>query len=538
MNAKRILACFLIVLLAVIPVGCTGNSPVSFTSPATQPVSSASSAPVTDDPSAPAQETAATLLSDTPVTLKYLISERADGSVKNDWPTLLEIAKLTNVTIEFEPTPSAGYEEKKNILMATNSMPDLSSVTTLDGRNNGITGVFYDISDLIQSDAPHITKLFDDFADARVLATGADGGVYAIPAVSVSNGLSNVWLGRMDLVKEYGLEVPQTTEEFYEVLKVFKEKNPDSYPITTRIAVMSIVEVFTNMFVDVQGTVGVNPKTDRYEFSGYDPAFAEAVQYMNKLFSEELLDPEFVLAQSNQWEERLLNGKSYFTWDNRVRADQFTTKGQEINPAYDMDFIPLITAPAKEPALFANPEILPNTAIAVSSKTKHADVAVRFIDFLYSEQGAMLTNYGIEGVTYDIVEGKPVIRKEIGDNASGIDPAPTLRRDYGVVYDGFRFDTRPYQPQRSERYLKGSAMYTEYLLPSPTVIVDTEEEGERKKDMKVNLDKYFEQELTKFIMGSNEINEETINAFLEGCKKLKIDEYLALLNAQYEQAKG
>ena len=53
------------------------------------------------------------------------------------------------------------------------------------------------------------------------------------------------------------------------------------------------------------------------------------------------------------------------------------------------------------------------TVTLISKNCKHPERAIAFLDYLMSEHGQLLTYLGVEGVTYDIKDGKPVLRDNI-----------------------------------------------------------------------------------------------------------------------------
>ena len=68
------------------------------------------------------------------------------------------------------------------------------------------------------------------------------------------------------------------------------------------------------------------------------------------------------------------------------------------------------------------------TVTLISKNCEHPDRAIQFMDYLMSEHGQMLTYLGVEGVTYDIIDGKPVVRGDI------LQLLNTDRKKYDEVY--------------------------------------------------------------------------------------------------------
>src|SRR5690606_13853422 len=121
-------------------------------------------------------------------------------------------------------------------MIATNELTDFMHISTQEGREHGPEGIFLNLREYLDI-APNLAKFYADFPEAEAVSTGPDGGLYTVPIIDsyeASKGFDYVWWVRQDLVEEYGLEYPSNMDEFYEFLKAFKERNPDSYPLTFR----------------------------------------------------------------------------------------------------------------------------------------------------------------------------------------------------------------------------------------------------------------------------------------------------------------
>lgn len=471
-----------------------------------------------------------------PVTLTYFISERPDAAVKADWPVVQEIEKAVGVKIQFEPVPTSGSQEKMQILIATNSIPDLTSASPTDARRYGPDGVFLNMKSLVQK-APSIQKLFSEFPDAKVLGSAQDGGIYSIPAVQRKNWFSAAWMGRKDLWEKIGLKPPRTTDEFRAFLTQLKKAYPDSYPLTTRdlTNVNGLYRVFTRAFTEVDGMLGYNSVSKKYEFAPAKREFYQMLEYLIGLYKDGLLDPEYPILKSNQWEERMLTGKGLVTYDYKTRPEQLNAKAAGASPGsgYEVATLPMFAASGKKAYQASEQVISGRGGIAIGAKTKHPEAAMKVIDFLFSEKGVMLTTYGVEGKSYEMKDGKPSIFASLGT-----DPAPALRRDFGALYDGLWMDASLYDPARSVAFMETEKAYLPNILPPSPQYVETAQELEIVKDVTANLQPYLMEMVTKFILLGAPLTEANYSAFVEQANKLGAEKLVALRNAQIARSSG
>lgn len=232
-----------------------------------------------------------------PITFTWLVYDRTEGRVRDDWEIFKEIEAKTGVKVEFQVVSQEGINEKKQIMIATNSVTDFIQVSTQEGREHGPEKVFLNLKDYLDI-APNLKKFYDDFPEAKALATGPDGGIYTVPVLEgdpEGKGFNFVWMARKDLIDKYGLKPPESLDEFYEFLKALKEKHPDSYPLTANspIGDTGLYTVFGRAFTGIQGFFNLLPDEEKYAFAPYHEGYKDALIYLNKLYAEKLLDPEY-----------------------------------------------------------------------------------------------------------------------------------------------------------------------------------------------------------------------------------------------------
>lgn len=80
---------------------------------------------------------------------------------------------------------------------------------------------------------------------------------------------------------------------------------------------------------------------------------------------------------------------------------------------------------------------MPARTIAITSSCKNPELAIEWCDYWYGEEGYYLLNFGVEGESYDMVDGKPVytyIDENIWEFVTG-------KRDISE-YDKFREEVK------------------------------------------------------------------------------------------------
>ncbi|WP_331436760.1 extracellular solute-binding protein [Gordoniibacillus kamchatkensis] len=150
----------------------------------------------------------------------------------------------SKVKIKWNVVPDKSLDDKKQLMMASGDYPAVllgAAFSKADQMKYGQQGAFIDLKDLIDKYAPNIKKAMADIPYLKSAMTTPDGKIYAIPKINECFHCTygeKMWINKAWLDK-LGLKMPTTTDEFYEVLKAFKEKDPngngkaDEIPFTT-----------------------------------------------------------------------------------------------------------------------------------------------------------------------------------------------------------------------------------------------------------------------------------------------------------------
>lgn len=365
------------------------------------------------------------------VTLSYLIYEHTDWSISDDNPVRQKMFEATNVKIESIVAPATNFDEKFNVAIMGKELPDLMMGKNIDVLNEyGQKGAFIPLEDLIEEHAPNISARLDD--RARKMVTASDGHIYALPRFG-QDRLRTGWLIRKDWLDALGLEVPKTTDDWIEVLRAFKEKDPGNagdrlVPLMNRSG-SSVFLIYS------APTFGLHPENytkmgDSFVLNATTDEYKNMIEWYKTLYEEGLFDKEFVTTSSKQWEEAVSAGYVGAFVDFANRADTFTSILKQQNP--DAEFV-VATPPVGPTGAQGVPsysDILTTTSVAISKDCENVEAALAWLDYLYSDDGAWLNSVGIEGLTYTGIDenGAPIWTDEIKNNPNNM----AITSKYGI----------------------------------------------------------------------------------------------------------
>lgn len=345
-------------------------------------------------------------------TLRVEIFERGDvpagaGSITDNALTKWiksEFEEENNVNVEFVSVPRGQEMTQLNVLMAAGEAPDI--VVTYDRNlllNFYEQGGLTDLTEYVK-DAPNLTKFLGD----DVLSYGQHKGEqFAIPSKRLIVGRM-AQLIRQDWLDELGMEAPTTTEEFYAVLKAFKERDPECIPWGVSLHQPHFMDL-VNSFVDYDS---LSEQERGTILPPMLPNFKEGLRFMNKLYHEGLISPDFALDKDRkQMEAEFSNGKVGFVNDDLGRPLQTTGYGTVLlknNPNAKLTAVDTFTDKnGNHPKEQYTPVGL---YIAVPKSCKHPEIAIKYLDWMAQPDVLRTLQFGWEGQNYTIGEdGLPVI---------------------------------------------------------------------------------------------------------------------------------
>ncbi|TBL81722.1 extracellular solute-binding protein [Paenibacillus thalictri] len=496
-----------VLLPASLLAACGGGTPAA--KPAdTKPNSTAAPA-ASGGAAAPAAPAA-------PLELTWMRYEHPSQAIINDSLALKEFQKRKNVKLTMQNVPQSNYDDKKKTLIATNTTPDVMLVKQDDIQNYADTGIFLDLTPYLDK-MPNLKKVIEQQPD--ISKNKIDGKLYGFPlAASYAGSGGQLAMLRVDTVEKVGAKVPSTYDELYEVFKKIKAANPESYPFTARAAngltgtenlLNPITFAFGSGYTTFNGSkVYYEPKEKKYKFGPNSPEFKDAVAWLNKLYKEKLLDPDYATATSQIWQEKLSANKAFYFQDNNGFANQFNIALQKSDPKAKFDLIPTLSAPngTKRNLIYAKGHL--SESYVLNAKVKNPEKVIEFMDWLYSDEGSNLTSFGLQGEHYTLTNGEykmaDALYNKYKDDKT---PNYSLSSAFGLGYLGFAVleDTRLGNTFATQQSLEWEKKSNEMEKAGESVrfVSDppfTKEEREKLKQLRSQLDSYLTRNMDKFIM--------------------------------------
>lgn len=334
------------------------------------------------------------------------------------------ITEETGVNINFI-TPIGNETEKLNALIASDTLPDIITIGWWEPQVNEVVtnDMVYPLNELADAYDPYFWEVSDPAAVNWY--TQEDGNIYAYPNSSVTPqdveenemlSSNETFLVRGDIYEAIGSPDMTTPEGFAAAVKMAAEQFPE-------VEGGALIPVGAHVF-DNEGNVSFDKylmnflaipwEKDGVYYDRYtDPEYIRWLKMFRKLGEEGYLANDIFVDTRTQMEEKISEGR-YFCMLYQY-SDMISQ--QKTLYANDPDSIYIAVDGPKNSA--GDDPTLPTTGVGgwtvtmISKNCKSPERAIAFLDYLMSEHGQMITYLGVEGETYDMVDGKPVLKDEV-----------------------------------------------------------------------------------------------------------------------------
>jgi putative aldouronate transport system substrate-binding protein len=448
-------------------------------------------------------------------------------------PFFQELMKRTGVKIIYRSPVAGQAKEAFNLLIASNDLPDIIQYdwAMLPGGPEKYisSGYIIPLNEQIKKFAPNLSAYLAANPEIDKFIKSDSGTYYAFPRLTKGNVYGGMVV-REDWLKDLGLALPETIDDWYNTLKSFKEKKSSTGLVFDVNGMLGTAGAFS-------GAYGV--KMNYYLDDGkvvYGPMQAgwkEFLKTFNQWYNEGLIDPDFPVLDSKMLTSRIVSGKTGSIYGSAGSI------GQWIDPLRKTDTKALL-AGAKYPVLnkgeiakFGQKDspYAGHGCAAITTNCKNVELATRFLDYKYSHDGRLLHSFGIEGVSYNMVNGVPTYTDDINKDYS---KAYKYISETATILDYRAFEQRMRLPEQKEAISRWSETEAiKHMMPS---IIPTEEESNELSKIVSEIDTYTNEMIIKFIFGNESINK--FDDYVNQLKKMQIEKVIQIKQAEVERYKN
>lgn len=545
---RNVLAAILTLCVLFSSAGCAGGGSGTSAAPEGQSSQDSQTASVAEGQNTPEASDAEYPLSGGELTYwkdmpKVLVGVVTDY---NEIEWVKEREKRTGVKVTYITPPVGQEDEKFNLMIASNDLPDIIERKWREfpgGPEKAIQqGVIIELNDVFEQYAPSLKHILAENPEEDKEIKTDRGVYYMFPFLGIDDYVQT-YRGpqiRGDWLEELGLEVPETIDDWTTVLTAFKEEKGATAPLTFRdytkqdsmlVSTWSFISAYntTRDFFQVDGAV---------KFGPLEPGYKDYLTLFNQWYKNGLLDPDYSAQDNSTMIAKITSGKSGASIDSsggNMALVLSTIKQEDPDATYVAAPYPVLNR--GDTPNFGQKEFAssPGGSAAITTACKDVETAARWLDYGYSEEGHMLENFGIEGVTYNMVDGYPQYSELLTANPDFT--LPQMLAQYArSCYNG--------PIVQDPRYLEQYLAYDEQKSAIPVwtphdsskrmpLVTPTPEESSEFASIMNEIETYVKEMEMRFIMGQESLD--NYEAFQEQLKKMNIDRALEIQQMALER---
>lgn len=351
------------------------------------------------------------------VTLRFF---NADANQDDPWtdPVAQVLTEKTGVKLEVE-RPIGGNDESESValMIAEQNYPD---IIFAKGSAGGLidAGALIDMTDLIEQYGPNIKKLYgDEFGKLR--ESKDDPAIYQLSAYNVGGtkykdcGSAQI---QWDALKAKDYKLPDTLEEFETMIKDYIASSPKTEEGLDRIGITLSTSDW-HWLITLGNPAGAiadgAPDNGQWIIDENNQAIykfrsekeREYFRWLCRMYNEGILDPEFATQTHEDYIAKIASGRVVALLDK----DWDYLDGEKVLKAdgkYGSTYCGLPLTMDKEtkcPVLMYQ-GLTTGTGVGITTSCKDPVAAIKFIDYIASDEGQVLVKWGIEGVNYFLDE--------------------------------------------------------------------------------------------------------------------------------------
>jgi len=478
------------------------------------------------------------------------------------------------LNLNYEVEQIFNRDEYVNLVFASNMLPDVMIGFNIDPVmqvNYGmIEKQLLPLTKYINEKyMPNLHAIYEQYPEYKALVTAPDGEIYSFgvfriptnPSIFPKQSINTVWL------KEAGLEYPKTLDDFINILEAFKARDENIIPLGGSQATMNPFFVILNAFGyitrDSTGKSAALRNGKVVVPAGDRELFGEVLKVLHDFYKKGYIARDFYTLDENATKAIA----SELRFGIITGIDPFGVLPDQSEYQQYISFSPITSEYNSQPIALPNP-VVTTGGYVISAKCDKPEVAIRFANYLFSDEGSNMQWIGAVRGSDELLEGwggwyldEEYSRLDVdrvenpGKWPNAVDYLQKRVAGFDMGHIGNYMNEWTWRPQvcglpprdmyevwkaspdNGDFFWRPSTV--DNIMPYevrgyPSIVFFTKEENDRIIELKSVIDAHITTECAKFVIGERPLTDSELNAYFNELDALGFQEYLQLHEKAYE----
>lgn len=466
----------------------------------------------------------------------------------NDNLVFQEMYDRTNVKIDMRLCASDSTAETEfNLLIASGDYPNLIN-NFKQYYTNGFDAaieeeIILPLNDLLEVYMPNLSKLLenDSIYDDMLTADGyiAQAAQITDPeqgAYDITEGL-NI---RRDWLDALGMDAPETFDDIHDYLVAAKNAySPDETYYLSSSGVddtmLAAAGISSGFYITEAGEL---------KYGMQQEEMRDYFKMINQWFQEGLFTENYIVKHTGRpLESDMASGYSALWSGSDESMNTINIIGANTGAVVEAQPAPVKNSGDRIRAASSTQSLVGNQGYSITTSCTTPEIAAMWLDYMYTEEGALLNNWGIEGETFEYDEdGLPYYTDLIANNPDGI-PVIFCRFMYVTVTGTFLKDPYVqyynYGAEAKAAVSVWHSVYDYYESDYPTSedlnAIMTVDERSQYAALATDLETYIDECVAQFVVGGMGLDDASWAEFQDGMNAFNLNELFELVQAKYDE---
>ena len=388
--------------------------------------------PSEDAPPEPSEEPVKTIeypIADGSVTISafaavpmFVLNVLENADITNA-PAIQALTEATGVNMEFHGYQAMNAAEEYGIMLASQDYPDLLA-NAIDYYAGGAEKlvedeIILDLNDYLEDFAPDYLAALNDVPDIKKSVTTDSGYIGVFAGWANPAAMYTGLIIRQDWLDALGMSTPKTYEQLEDVLVAFK----NNYGCKDSLYMVSYCggTFSDNGLIKGYGVAGmIGDRANQHPFYQVDgevrcglltDEYKNYVTMLADWYSQGLISSDFISYTSPSMDDNaVVSGSTGVFFSSNDKFETYYSLAPD--DSFKVSALRDVTVNENDPIHLAQDLFAPTTvqnSWSISTQCKDPEIAASYLNYLYTDAGVILTNYGMEGVSFEYVDGNAVM---------------------------------------------------------------------------------------------------------------------------------